>query len=359
MSVTPVMIVAGGTGGHVFPALAVARELERRGTPVIWLGTPGGLEARVVPEAGIAMETTTVRGLRGNGLRGWLMAPWMILLAVLQCRAVIRRHQPRSMLGMGGYVTGPAGLAARWLGCPLVIHEQNAIAGLTNRLLARLASRVLTGLEAEFSHHVAAEFTGNPVREAIAALPAPTTRYAERQGPMRLLVMGGSLGALTLNRIVPAALARLPGDQRPEVRHQAGPRTLETARQAYADARVEATVSAFIDDMAEAYGWCDLVICRAGALTVSELATAGVPAILVPYPHAVDDHQSANARRLVEAGGAELIADDQLEADRLAVRLERLLSDRRVLAHMGEAAGAFGRPDAATRVADVCLEVAA
>jgi len=353
------MIVAGGTGGHVFPALAVARDLERRGIPVIWLGTPGGLEARVVPEAGIAMETTTVRGLRGNGLRGWLLAPWMILLAVLQCRAVIRRHRPQSMLGMGGYVTGPAGLAARWLGCPLVIHEQNAIAGLTNRLLARLARRVLTGLDAEFGHRTTAEFTGNPVREDIAALSAPSTRYAERQGAMRLLVMGGSLGALTLNRIVPAALARLPVGQRPDVRHQAGPRTLETARSAYTDAQVEATVSAFIEDMAEAYGWCDLVICRAGALTVSELATASVPAILVPYPHAVDDHQSANARRLVEVGGAELIADDQLAPERLAERLARLLSDRRVLVPMAESAGALGRPDAAERVADVCLEVAA
>lgn len=358
MSAAPVMIVAGGTGGHVFPALAVARELEQRGIPVIWLGTPGGLEARVVPEAGIAMDTVSVRGLRGNGLRGWLAAPWMVLTALWQCRALLRRHQPRAMLGMGGYVTGPAGLAARWQGCPLVIHEQNAIAGLTNRLLARVARRILTGLDARFTGRAAVEFTGNPVRASIAGLPAPQARYDGHAGPMRLLVIGGSLGALTLNRAVPAALARLSVDERPTVLHQAGERTLDTAREAYAAGEVTADVRAFIEDMAEAYDWCDLVICRAGALTVSELATAGVPAILVPYPHAVDDHQSANARRLVEAGGAELVADDQLEPERLAGRLARLLGDRRVLARMAAAARTLGRPDAAARVADVCLEVA-
>lgn len=358
MSAAPVMIVAGGTGGHVFPALAVARELERRGTPVIWLGTPGGLEARVVPEAGIAMDTVSVRGLRGNGLRGWLAAPWMVLAALWQCRGLLRRHQPRVMLGMGGYVTGPAGLAARWQGCPLVIHEQNAMAGLTNRLLASVARRILTGLDARFPGRAAVEFTGNPVRASIAAVSAPQTRYDGHRGPMRLLVIGGSLGALTLNRAVPAALARLSEETRPTVMHQAGERTIEAAREAYAAGAVTADVRAFIDDMAAAYDWCDLVICRAGALTVSELATAGVPAILVPYPYAVDDHQSANARRLVEVGGAELIADDQLEPERLAERLTRLLGDRRVLARMAEAARTLGRPDAAARVADVCLEVA-
>ena len=357
MSARPVLIIAGGTGGHVFPALAVAQVLTGRSVPVVWLGTPNGLEARVVPEAGLTLETVSVRGLRGNGLVGWLKAPWMVARAMVQALAVIRRHRPRVVLGMGGYVAGPGGVMARLRRLPLVIHEQNAIAGFTNRLLSRLATRVLTGLDAPFPQGVAAEFTGNPLRAGIAG--RPTAGGRAHAGRPRLLIIGGSLGALSLNRTVPQAIAALPEADRPDIRHQAGRRTLGIARSAYAEAGVEARVDAFIDDMAEAYRWCDLVVCRAGALTVSELAAAGVPAVLVPFPHAVDDHQTANARFLVDAGGARMIADHELDPETLAGLLSELLGDRERLRAMGDAARRVGRPAAAERVADICMEVAA
>ncbi len=352
-----VLIVAGGTGGHVFPALAVADTLVRDRMPVTWLGTPRGLEARVVPAAGHQLECVRVRGLRGNGLAGWLLAPLMITRALIEALVIIRRHRPSVMLGMGGYVAGPAGLAA-WLSrVPLVIHEQNAIAGLTNRLLCRLASRVLTGLNAPMNTRTPVEFVGNPVRAAIAEVPPPALRYRTRKGPARILVIGGSLGALTLNRRVPEALALIPEAERPQVLHQAGSKTLEQARRAYTEAGVEADVCEFIDDMGKAYAECDLVICRSGALTVSELAAAGVPAILVPYPHAVDDHQSANAAFLTSVGAAEQRADAELSAEWLAQRLQHLLADRQRLQTMAEAARDLGRPSAAERVAQICREV--
>ncbi|MEX0385517.1 undecaprenyldiphospho-muramoylpentapeptide beta-N-acetylglucosaminyltransferase [Spiribacter onubensis] len=357
MSARPVLIIAGGTGGHVFPALAVAQVLSGRSVPVIWLGTPSGLEARVVPEAGLTLETVSVRGLRGNGLAGWLKAPWMVARAMVQTLSVVRRHRPRVVLGMGGYVAGPGGVVARLRRLPLVIHEQNAIAGFTNRLLSRLAVRVLTGLDAPFPRGVKTEFTGNPLRAGIAS--RQTAGGTTHAGRPRLLVVGGSLGALSLNRAVPEAIAALPEADRPDIRHQAGRRTLDIARGAYARNAVNARVDAFIDDMAEAYRWCDLVVCRAGALTVSELAAAGVPAILVPFPHAVDDHQTANARFLVDAGGACMIADDELGPERLTGLLSALLGDRDRLRAMGDAARRVGRPAAAERVADICMEVAA
>lgn len=354
-----VLIVAGGTGGHVFPALATADVLVRRGVPVLWLGTPTGLESRLVPAAGHRLQTVSIKGLRGNGWLGWLQAPWMILRATRQAMRVIRRERPGVVLGMGGYVAGPAGLAAWLSGRPLVIHEQNAKPGLTNKLLAPLARYVLTGLDAPLRAGKKKQFVGNPIRSAIAALPEPTKRYAGRQGRARLLVIGGSLGARTLNQRVPEALSQLADHERPEVLHQAGARTLQMAQDAYANAGVSADVREFIDDMAEAYQWCDLVICRAGALTVSELAAAGLPAILVPYPYAVDDHQSANAEFLCQAGGAERRADAELNADWLAAKLRALLADRRRLLTMAEASRSVGRPDAAEQVADRCLEVAA
>lgn len=358
MSERPVMILAGGTGGHVFPALAVAEALAARSVPVVWMGTERGLEGRVVPAAGLPLEALRVRGLRGKGRLGWVTAPLMLARALWQALGALRRHRPRSVLGMGGYVAGPGAVAAWLLRRPLVIHEQNAIPGFTNRLLARLARRVLTGFDRPFPGAPAARFVGNPVRRAIAELPAPEARLAGRTGPARLLVVGGSLGALALNRTVPAALARLPAGTRPQVRHQAGERTLEVAREAYAGAAVPAQVSAFIEDMAEAYAWADLVICRAGALTVSELAAAGVPALFVPFPHAVDDHQAANAGFLVDAGAAEMIREADLDPDALAGTLVRLLGDRAALAAMAGRARALGRPQAAAAVADVCLEVA-
>lgn len=359
MSERPVMIIAGGTGGHVFPALAVAQVLHQRAIPVVWLGTSMGLEARVVSEAGFTLETVSVKGLRGNGWRGWLKAPLILLRALLQTLAIMRRYNPRVVLGMGGYVTGPGGIAARLSGRPLVIHEQNAIPGLTNRLLARLAQRVLTGLDAPVGRPGQSELIGNPVRAELTALAAPMTRYQQARTPSRLLVVGGSLGALRLNEVVPAALAHIPLEQRPEVLHQAGLRTLTAAREAYQRAHVNAQVTAFIEDMAAAYAWCDLIICRAGALTISELAVVGVPAILVPYPHAVDDHQSANAGFLTQAKAAVMMSDASLSPAALAAELSNLLSNHEQRLTMANAARAQGRPEAAQRVADICLEVAA
>ena len=359
MSARPIMIVAGGTGGHVFPALAVAAVLREQSVPVVWLGTAQGLEARVVPAAGITLETLSVRGLRGNGWLGWLKAPLTLLRALGQALAIIRRTNPSAVLGMGGYVTGPGAVAARLSGRALIIHEQNAIPGLTNRLVAKIAQRVLTGLDAQLGRLDQREWIGNPIRAEIAATPQPADRYEGRTGPARVLVIGGSLGARTLNQVVPAALAQLPVAARPLVRHQAGERTLETAKAAYANAGVKADITAFIADMAQAYAWCDLVICRAGALTVSELAAAGVPAIFVPLPHAVDDHQTKNAAFLTQAGAARLMPERTLTAATLADTLNELLAERAELLAMANAARAQGRPNAAERVAQVCLEVAA
>ncbi len=348
----PVLIMAGGTGGHVFPALAVARELQRRGVPVVWMGTRAGLEARVVPEAGITIDWIDVGGLRGKGLWRRLRAPFMLVHAAWQALGIMRRRRPRSVLGMGGFVAGPGGLVARLSGRRLCIHEQNAVPGLTNRVLARLTRCVMAAFPGSLAR---ASVVGNPVREDIAALPPPQQRMADREGSIRLLVIGGSLGALALNRCVPEALALLAPEIRPQVRHQCGERHVDVTRAAYADAGVSADVTPFIEDMAAAYAWADLVLCRAGALTVSELAAAGCAAILVPYPHAVDDHQTANARFLVDAGAAQLLPQARMDAPALAALLDQH-RDRRRLLDMAMAARALARTDAAERVADACLE---
>lgn len=351
------MILAGGTGGHVFPALAVAEQLRARDIEVVWLGTRAGLEARLVPAAGIAIEWLTVRGLRGKGMFGWLRAPAMMSKALWEARDAIRRHRPSAVLGMGGYVAGAGALAARWLRVPLVIHEQNAVPGLTNRLAARFANRVLAGFEGAFADRVEAITVGNPVRADIAALPEPRVRRREAGLRPRVLVLGGSQGAEVLNRIVPKAVQGLEASLRPEVWHQTGVRTLEETRLVYQDLGLEARVEPFIDDMASAYGWAELVICRSGALTVSELAAAGVPAVLVPFPHAVDDHQTANARHLSNCDAAVLCPQDQLTPERLTAVLEELLGDREHLLTMAEHARALATPDAAEQVARHCLEV--
>ncbi|MGD9388036.1 MAG: undecaprenyldiphospho-muramoylpentapeptide beta-N-acetylglucosaminyltransferase [Gammaproteobacteria bacterium] len=351
-----VLVMAGGTGGHVFPALAVAEALRARGAEVTWMGTRLGLEARVVPAAGIPVEWVTIGGLRGKSLATRLAAPFRIGLAVLQALRVISRLRPAVVLGMGGYAAGPGGVAAWLLHRPLVIHEQNAVAGTTNRMLARLARRVLAAFPGAFPAGVNAEVVGNPVRPAIAALPAPDRRYAGRDGRLRLLVLGGSQGALALNEAVPAALAHLPEPLRPEVRHQAGRNTLEQARAAYAHHGVEAEVTEFIEDMAAAYGWADLAICRAGALTVSELAAAGLPAILVPFPAAVDDHQTLNGGYLVAAGGAVLMPEKQLDHERLGRVLAGLLADRDRLLDMARRARDAARPEALAAIEQALLE---
>ena len=351
-----VMIMAGGTGGHVFPALAVAHELRARGLDVFWLGTRSGFEAQVVPESGFCMEWIEVQGLRGTGLGRWLVAPFKLGLAMVQALRVLRRKRPGVVLGMGGFVTGPGGLMARVMGIPLVVHEQNAIPGMTNQWLARFANRVLEAFPGSFTPERRAQVTGNPVRTDITALAAPAERMAGRQGPMRLLVIGGSQGAQVLNETVPAALAQIRPEARPCVRHQAGGTKQEATLAAYAAADVEADVQPFVGDMAEAYGWADLVICRAGALTISELAAAGVGAILVPFPYAVDDHQTRNAGFLCQAGAARLLPQAELNAESLAHCLGELLSDRKQAQAMAESARSLARPEATAAVADVCEE---
>lgn len=353
----PVMIMAGGTGGHIFPGLAVAEVLAAAGVPVVWLGSRVGLENRIVPAHGYPLETLAVAGLRGKSWRAAVSAPSSLLRALAQAIGILRRHRPRSVLSMGGFAAGPGGIAAWLTRRPLLVHEQNTIPGYTNRILARFAARVMTGFPGVLGAR--AEYLGNPVRAEIAALPVPQRRLAARAGRRRLLVLGGSQGAGALNRVLPPALARIDPAARPEVRHQAGGAHHEPTRTAYAQAGVEARVEPFIDDMAEAYGWADLVVCRAGALTVAELAACGIGALLIPYPHAVDDHQRSNAEFLVAAGAAELIPEDRLAPEPLAARLAALLRDRAALATMAERARSRARPGAAADVARRCLEVAA
>ena len=364
MSARTCLVMAGGTGGHVMPALAVAEALRAEGWHVIWLGTRAGMEARLVPEKGIEVEWLSFAGVRGKGPLRLLLLPVQLLLAFWQAARVIFRVRPDVVVGLGGYAAFPGGMMAALLGKPLAIHEQNAVAGMTNRVLACVADRVLLGLPAAFGHgkdrplpclNVRSEWVGNPVRSEIAALPDPVQRLAGRWGRLRLLVVGGSLGAAALNDLVPKALALLPAEARPEVRHQAGAKHVGQLRDNYAAAGVTAECLDFIADMAEAYAWADVVLCRAGALTVAEVAAAGVSAAFVPYPHAVDDHQTENARFLTEAGAAWLLPQSGLTPESLAQWLSGLtreeLTARAVRAH------ALAKPEATARVAEVVKEL--
>ena len=356
---TRVLIMAGGTGGHVFPALAVAEELRSRSVKVEWIGTERGIESRLVPAAAFKLNLIPIKGLRGNGLLGWLVAPFRILRAVLESRKVIKRFQPDVVIGLGGFASGPGGLAAWLSGKPLLIHEQNAIAGLTNRLLAKIAKQVLQGFENSFTQTTKTKWVGNPVRAQIEKLPEPQVRYAARTlSPFKLLVLGGSLGAKSLNQVVPQALALLKTEYLIEVIHQCGEKHLADCQQAYQHAGVTGKVTQFIDDMAVAYAEADLVICRAGALTVAEVAATGVAAIFVPYPFAVDDHQTHNAQALKDAGAALLIQDSSLNAQGLAATLKSLLEDRKQLENMAIQARALAKPGTAALIADICLEYA-
>ena len=350
------MVMAGGTGGHVYPALAVADALRARGWDVFWLGTKNGLEARVVPAAGIDMVWVSMGGVRGKGWLKKLLLPATLLVAFWQSLRAILQRRPDVVLGMGGYTAFPGGMMASLLGKPLVIHEQNSVGGLTNRVLACLAERVLTAFPQVFTHahdkpipcrRVTTEWVGNPVRTDIA-----TTRQTARSGALRLLVVGGSLGAQALNDLVPKALALLHIEKRPVVVHQSGRQHLDILRANYAAAGVEAEVRDYIEDMAAAYRTCDFAICRAGAMTVAELACAGVPAVLVPFPFAVDDHQTGNAEFLSEAGAAWLMQQKDLTAEKLAALIAGL--DRGQLAAMAGKARALAKPDATARVADIC-----
>lgn len=359
MSGRTVLIMAGGTGGHVFPALAAARVLRERGFEPVWLGTQRGLEARLVPPQHIPMEWISVSGVRGKGVMTLIAAPFQLIRAVWQSLQVIRRRNPSVVLGAGGFVSGPGGIAA-WLSRrPLVIHEQNAVAGMTNRTLAHFAKRVLEGFPASFPSGVHAERVGNPVRREITSLPPPAERFGERKGRLRVLIIGGSQGAARLNTVVPAALANIDVSVRPLVLHQAGERHHTQARELYTKHGVEADVRAFIDDMAEAYGGADLIICRSGALTVSEIAAAGLPAIFVPFAAAVDDHQTRNAEFLVRAGAAALIPESELTPVRLAAELRALLeAGRTQLLDMANKARALAITDADVRLADACVAAA-
>lgn len=345
------VVMAGGTGGHVFPALAVAHELRRRGHEVVWMGAPDSFEARTVPAQGYPIEFIQVTGLRGKGVMTLLGAPLRLVRAVMQAWKILKRQQPHAVLGMGGFASGPGGLAAWLRRIPLVIHEQNAAPGLTNRLLARVARTVLEAFPKTF---VGAETVGNPVRPGFYELDMPAQRIGDRDGPGRVLVLGGSQGARALNERMAQALALIAPEHRPVVRHQAG-RTLEVAQQAYAAAGVEARVEAFITDMPSAYADADLVVCRAGASTVAELSAAGCAALLVPFPFAVDDHQTRNGEHLVQVGAARLIQERELTRERLATELQDLLSDRGRLISMAQAARAASWTHATDAIADACL----
>lgn len=352
-----ILMMAGGTGGHVYPALAVAQAARDEGAAVHWLGNTQGFEGRKVPEYGFAFHDIAVRGLRGNGLAGWLKAPFMLARAIAAARKVIREIRPDVVIGMGGFAAGPGGVAARLAGVPLIIHEQNAVAGLTNRLLSRVADAVLLG-DGRAAARLGGkgEVTGNPVRADFVQVPDPAVRYGARNGTIRLLVLGGSQGAKALNALVPQALALLPEDARPEVLHQAGERGLQEAQNAYAEAGVAADVVPFMEDMASAYADADWVIARSGALTVAEIATVGLPALFVPFPYAVDDHQTANAQTLVDAGAAQMVQQADLTAEMLAdiVAGHR---NRTALLAKAEAARRVSHGEALARIMDAITAV--
>lgn len=348
------MVMAGGTGGHVYPAIAVADALHTQGWQIVWLATEGGMENRLIADKPYAKAMMTMQGVRGKGLMGWVTLPVKLARAFSQARAAIKQYQPHVVLGMGGFAAFPGGVMAKLAGVPLVIHEQNSVAGLTNKVLAKLANRVLTG----FPNALGAkgEMVGNPVREGISGLPMPEQRFAEHHGVLRVLVVGGSLGAVALNTLLPKAFAQLPLNARPQIIHQSGEKQIEALKKAYAEAGVAADCRAFIHDMAEVYAWADLVICRAGALTVAELANVGAASILVPFPFAVDDHQTTNAAYLAQAGAAQLIQQRDLDVGQLAALLQTL--DRATCLHMAQKARALARPQATGQVAAVCQQLA-
>ncbi len=352
----PVMILAGGTGGHIFPALAVAKALRARGIPVTWLGADGAMETRLVPQHDIPLDTIAIGGLRGKGALALLGAPLRVLKAIRSAGRVLRERAPRAVVSFGGFAAGPGGMAARLQGLPLLVHEQNRAPGFTNRVLAKFARRILTGFPGSFAARE--EAVGNPVRSEIAALPPPAQRFAGRAAPMKLLVLGGSQGARALNLALPQALSAL-SEFRIEVRHQCGEKMRDEAVRAYTDLRVPASVESFISDMAAAYAWADLVVCRAGASTLAELCALGIGSVLVPFAAAVDDHQTKNAQYLVERGAAILLKQDEQLAVRLQQALRELAGDPGKRLAMAEAARALAKPDAAARIADIILEEAA
>ena len=354
VSTAPVMIFAGGTGGHIFPGLAVAAALRARDVPVVWLGADGGMETRLVPQHGIAIETIAISGLRGKGIGPLLRAPLRVLSAIRAAARVLRKHRPRAVISFGGFAAGPGGIAAALAGIPLLVHEQNRAPGMTNRVLVKFARSVLTGFPDAFPGKEIV--VGNPVRSVISDIATPRQRFADRSGALRLLVLGGSQGARALNESLPQALRQLQGVAI-EVRHQCGEKMREDTEIAYAAAGIDASVEPFIADMAAAYAWADVVVCRAGALTLAEICAAGIASVLIPLPTAVDDHQTKNGLFLVERGAAVLLKQDATLAERLATTLRELAADPEKRLAMADAARSLAKPDAADRVADAALQV--
>ena len=352
-----VLIMAGGTGGHVFPALAAAEHLQAQGFQVAWLGTERGIESRLVPAANIAIHYLDVTGLRGKGLLSVLSGLVNLLKSLVQAISIVKQLQPICVLGMGGYASGPGGIAAWLLRKPLVIHEQNSVAGTTNRLLSHFAQRVLQGYPLALGGNKA-RFIGNPVRAEIKALPKPELRGVATHSSLRLLVLGGSLGAKAINDCVPEAMALIASEQRPEIFHQTGKAHVDAVGQAYQNQAVDARVEAFVDDMAQAYGWADIVICRAGALTVAELTAVGLASILVPLPHAIDDHQTGNANWLAQQGAGLLMPQSTLTAELLAEKINNFNQHRDALIVMANNARALAKNDATEQVVANCLEIA-
>jgi UDP-N-acetylglucosamine--N-acetylmuramyl-(pentapeptide) pyrophosphoryl-undecaprenol N-acetylglucosamine transferase len=348
------MVMAGGTGGHVYPAMAVADYMQAQGWKVVWLATEGGMENKLIAGKKYSKAMMTMSGVRGKGLLGWVLLPIKLATAFKQSYVAIQQYQPTVVLGMGGFAAFPGGMMTKLLGKPLVIHEQNSIAGLTNKTLAVFANRVLAAFPSAFGNR--AYLVGNPVRQEITDLPSPQQRYGTRIGNLKLLVVGGSLGATALNDVIPKAIAKLPKDLRPEVIHQAGEKHIAALESNYMEAGVEATTKAFINNMAEMYAWADIVVCRAGALTIAELACVGVASVLVPFPHAVDDHQTYNAKYLSDAGAAKLIQQTELSVEMATEILSHCT--REICLQMAIKAKQLARPDATCMVAKICMETA-
>lgn len=349
------LVMAGGTGGHVYPAMAVADHLQQQGWNIVWLCTVGGMENRLLANKDYQKAIISMRGVRGKGLLGWLLLPFKLALALVQSYKVIRHYQPDLVLGMGGFAAFPGGLMAYLLAKPLLIHEQNSVAGLSNKTLAHIATKVVAAFPAAFGDK--ARLVGNPVRSEITQIEPAELRFKVRSGPLRILVVGGSLGAQALNEVLPKALAKIAIEQRPQVIHQAGEKHITALKANYAAMNVVADMRAFIDDMAAMYAWADIVICRAGALTIAELSAAGVASILVPFPYAVDDHQTSNAHYLADAGAALLIKQAEFSIEKLANLLQQL--SREQCLDMAIKARALGKPEATVTVANICKELVA
>lgn len=347
------LVMAGGTGGHIFPGLAVAQALREQGWNVHWLGAPGSMEERLVPPQGFPLETIDFSGVRGKGLLTLALLPLRLLKAFAQAWAVVRRVRPDVVIGLGGYISFPGGMMATLAGKPLILHEQNSVAGMANKVLANVASRVFCAFPNALP---GAQWVGNPLRQAFLQQPPPAERFAGRSGPLRILVVGGSLGAKALNDTVPQALALIPPEQRPQVRHQSGAKQMQALQASYAAAGVQAELTPFIDDTASAYAQADLVICRAGASTVTELAAVGAAAIYVPFPHAVDDHQTTNARFVVDAGGGWVVQQTALSPEKLAHMIQNM--QRSTLLETAQKAKMMQKTEATAAVVTACQELA-